>query len=122
MRFNAGDIIFKEGEEADNFYLIRHGQVALELFAPGRGSLTIQTLGEGEILGWSWLIPPYRSKFEARAMKPTLAIVLDGKCLRAKCDEDHELGYVLVKRIASILGQRLDATRFRLLDLYGTGS
>lgn len=122
VRFNEGDLIFKEGEEADNFYLIRQGQVALELFVPGRGSLTVQTVGEGEILGWSWLIPPYHWRFDARTMKPTLAIILDGRCLRAKCEEDHELGYELVKRIASILGQTLDATRFRLVDLYGLGS
>ncbi len=117
VRFNEGDLIFQEGEEADSFYLIRQGQVALELFVPGRGSLTIQTVGEGDVLGWSWLIPPYHWRFDARAMRPTLAIVLDGKCLRAKCEEDHELGYQLGKRIASSLGQRLDATRLQLLDL-----
>ncbi len=122
VRFNAGDLIFKEGDQADNFYLIRQGQVALELFVPGRGPITIQTVGEGEILGWSWLIPPYHWRFDARATKTTLAIVLDGKCLRAKCEEDHELGYELVKRIVSILGQRLDATRLQLMDLYGVGS
>ena len=117
VRFNEGDLIFKEGKQADNFYLIRQGQVPLELIWPGRGSLTVQTVGEGEVLGWSWLIPPYHWRFDARAMKPTLAIVLDGKCLRAKCEEDHQLGYELVKRITTILGQRLDATRVQLLDL-----
>lgn len=118
VRFNAGDVVFREGEEADDFYLIREGKVALELFAPGRGSLTVQTLHDGDILGWSWLIPPYHRRFDAHAVTPTRAIVLDGKCLRGKCEEDHELGYELVKRIAFILGQRLDAARFQLVDLY----
>ena len=82
-------------------------------------ALTIETLGGGEMLGWSWLIPPYRWRFDARAVEMTRAIALDGKCLRAKCEEDHELAYELVKEVASTLGQRLDATRFRLLDIYG---
>jgi CRP/FNR family cyclic AMP-dependent transcriptional regulator len=92
----------------------------LEVFIPGRGSVTIQTLGSGDILGWSWLIPPYAWRFDARAVEMTRAIALDGKCLRDKCEADHDLGYELLKRIAAILGQRLDATRFRLLDVYGT--
>jgi len=119
VRFNAGEFVFHESEEANHFYLIREGKVALEVFAPSRGSLTIQTLEDGEILGWSWLIPPYYWRFDARAIEMTRAIALDGKCLRAKCEEDHDLGYELLKRFASILGQRLDATRFQLLDIYG---
>jgi CRP-like cAMP-binding protein len=119
VRFNAGEFIFREGEEANYFYLVREGKVALEAFAPSRGSLTIQTLEDGEILGWSWLIPPYHWRFDARAVEMTRAIALDGKCLRAKCEEDHDLGYELLKRFAAILGQRLDATRFQLLDIYG---
>lgn len=119
VRFNAGEFVFQAGEEANHFYLIRAGRVGLEVFAPGRGSLTIETLETGDILGWSWLIPPYAWRFDARAVEMTRAIALDGKCLRAKCEEDHDLGYELLKRIAAILGQRLDATRFRLLDIYG---
>ena len=119
VRFNAGEFIFREGREADVFYLIREGKVALEVVAPGHGSLTIETLCGGDMLGWSWLIPPYRWRFDARAVEMTRAIALDGKCLRAKCEEDHELGYELVKEVASTLGQCLDATRFRLLDIYG---
>jgi CRP-like cAMP-binding protein len=119
VRFNAGEFIFREGGEANTFYLIREGKVALEIVARGHGSLTIETLSGGEMLGWSWLIPPYRWRFDARAVEMTRAIALDGECLRAKCEEDHELGYELVKEVASTLGQRLDATRFRLLDIYG---
>jgi len=119
VRFNAGEFVFQEGEEANTFYLIREGRVALEVVFPGRGALTIQTLEGGEMLGWSWLIPPYSWRFDARAVETTRAIALDGKCLRGKCEEDHELGYELVKQVASSLGQRLDATRMRLLDIYG---
>jgi CRP/FNR family transcriptional regulator, cyclic AMP receptor protein len=122
MRFNAGDFVFREGEEANHFYLIREGKVSLEVFAPGRGSLTIQTLTGGDILGWSWLVPPYKSMFDARAAEMTLAIVLDGKCLRDKCETDHELGYELLKRVTPILGQGLDATRVRLVDIYSSST
>ncbi len=118
VRFNAGEVVFREGDEANNFYLIREGKVALEVFVPGHGSLTIQTLHDGEILGWSWLIPPYHSRFDARAAQATRAIAFDGKCLREKCEEDHDMGYELLKRLASILGERLDATRFQLRGIY----
>jgi CRP/FNR family cyclic AMP-dependent transcriptional regulator len=122
VRFNAGEFIFREGEEANEFYLIRHGKVALEIFAPPRGSVTVQTIGEGEILGFSWLIPPYHWRFDARALELTRAIALDGKCLRTKCEEDQGLGYQLMKRFSHIVEQRLQATRVQLLDLYGSHS
>lgn len=118
VRFNAGEVIFHEGEEANNFYLIREGKIALEVYVPGHGSLTVQTLHDGEILGWSWLIPPYRWRFDARAAEMTRAIAFDGKCLRDKCELDHDMGYELLKRMASILGERLDSTRFQLRDIY----
>jgi CRP/FNR family cyclic AMP-dependent transcriptional regulator len=118
VRFNAGELIFRQGHEAEHFYLIRAGRVALEIHVPGRGGLTIQTLGAGEVLGWSWLVPPYNWRFDGRAAEVTRAIVFDGKCLRQKCEEDHELGYELQKRVIAILGEHLDATRFRLLDVY----
>jgi CRP-like cAMP-binding protein len=119
VRFEANQIIFREGEEADKFYLLRHGQVSLEIFAPERGSVNVQTLDEGDILGWSWLIPPYQWHFDARATTLVRAIALDGKCLRNKCEANHDLGYELLKRFAYIVGQRLDATRLQLLDIYG---
>jgi CRP/FNR family transcriptional regulator, cyclic AMP receptor protein len=118
VRFDAGELIFRQGYEAEHFYLIRAGKVALEIYVPGRGGLTIQTLGAGEVLGWSWLVPPYNWRFDGRAAEVTRAIVFDGKCLREKCEEDHELGYELQKRVIAILGVHLDATRFRLLDVY----
>jgi CRP-like cAMP-binding protein len=119
VRFEAGQFIFHEGDEANQFYLIRHGSVSIEVFVPERGPLIIQTLGEGDVLGWSWLFPPYRWVFDARAVSLTRAIALDGACLRKKCEEDHELGYELLKRFAQIIMERLQATRLQLLDVYG---
>ena len=120
VRFGPDELIFRQGEEANNFYLIRHGSVALEVFAPDRGSVTIQTLGEGDVLGWSWLIPPYHWHFDARTIELTRGIALDGKCIRTKCEEDHSLGYELMKRFAHIIEERFHATALQLLDVYGT--
>ena len=118
VRLDAGQVIFREGEEANQFYLVREGKLAVELFAAERGALTILTIGPGEVLGWSWLVPPYRWKFDARALEPTRAIALDGKCLRAKAEQDHDLGYELLKRVAHIMEERLQATRLQLLNVY----
>jgi CRP-like cAMP-binding protein len=119
VRFKADQFLFHEGEEANQFYMIRQGKVAVEIHAAKRASIIIQTVGEGEVLGWSWLIPPYRWRFAARAVELTRAIALDGKCLRAKSEEDHNLGYELLKRFCDIIVERLHATRLQLLDVYG---
>ncbi len=117
-RFEAGQLIIREGEDADQFYLIRQGKLSLEVFTP-RGPTQIQTIGAGDVLGWSWLIPPYKWRFDARAIETTRAFALDGKCLRGKCDEDPRLGYELLKRIAAVIAERLHATRLQMLDVYG---
>jgi CRP/FNR family cyclic AMP-dependent transcriptional regulator len=119
VRFNKGDYIFREEEEADRFYLLRHGLVALDVFVPQRGPVTIDTIQEGEVLGWSWLFPPYKWHFDARALQLTRAVAFDGKCLREKCDQDSTLGYELVKRFSLVIMQRLQSARLQLLDLYG---
>ena len=119
VRFNKGDFIFREEDEADRFYLIRHGLVALDVFVPQRGPVTIDTIQEGEVVGWSWLFPPYRWHFDARALQLTRAVAFDGKCLREKCDKDAQLGYQLVTRFAQVIMQRLQSSRLQLLDLYG---
>jgi len=119
VHFAAGDYIFGEGEAASRFYVIRHGRVALEIHSPTRGPLIIDTMDEGEVLGWSWLVPPYRYFGDARAVTPVSAITLDGTCLRGKCETDAELGYQLLKRVTTVMYQRLQSTRVRLLDLYG---
>jgi CRP-like cAMP-binding protein len=117
-RFDSGKYILREGEEANEFYLIRQGRVAIEIAPPQRKPIVVDTLGEGEILGWSWLLPPYQWKFQARAAEAVRAIALDAKCLRTKCEQNHDLGYELLKRFAQIMNRRLDATRIQLLDVY----
>jgi CRP/FNR family transcriptional regulator, cyclic AMP receptor protein len=119
VHFAAGSYIFGEGEAASRFYVIRHGRVALEIHSPVRGPLVIDTMDDGEVLGWSWLIPPYRYFGDARAVTPVSATALDGACLRGKCEADAELGYQLLKRVTAVMYQRLESARVRLLDLYG---
>jgi CRP/FNR family cyclic AMP-dependent transcriptional regulator len=121
-RFAAGERLFRTGDAADRFYLIRHGAVALELLAAEHQPLTIETLHDGEIAGFSWLFEPHRWVFDARATVDTSAIAFDGACLRGKCDVDHELGYQLMRRFAATLVDRLQATRLQLLDVYGRSS
>jgi len=118
-RYDAGQYLFREGAAANEFFLIRHGRVALEIVAPGRGPIVFSTLGEGEIVGASWLVPPYRWLFDARAVALTRAVGIDAACLRGKCEADHHLGYEMMKRFLPILVQRLHATQLQLLDVYG---
>lgn len=119
VRFDAGQVILREGEEANQFYLIRSGKVTVELMTPNKGPVIIETLAEGDILGWSWLVPPYNWRFDAKAVELTRMIALDGKCLRNKCESDNRLGYELLKRFADIITKRLESTRLQLLDIYG---
>jgi len=119
VRFDAGQYMFREGGPADQFYLLREGKVALEITAPGRGAISFQTVGEGEVVGVSWLIPPYRWTYDGRAVGLVRAISLDAKCLRDKCEADHHLGYEMMKRVVPILVGRLHATRLQVLDVYG---
>ena len=119
VQFGAGTLIFREGERADAFYLLRHGSVALETHSPARGPLVIETIEAGDVLGWSWLFPPYRWHFDARAVTAVRATAFDGECLRGKCAADPALGYELISRFAQTLIERLQWTRLRLLDVYG---
>ncbi len=116
--FKAGTYILKEGDPANTFYLIRAGKVAVEVVAPQHKPIIVSTLEVGELLGWSWLMPPFQWKFHARAVSDVRAIALDGKCLRTKCEENHDLGYEVLKRFAQIIEERLEATRLQLLDVY----
>ena len=118
-RFAPGAPLFGAGEPADRFFLIRRGSVALELAVPQHEPVTIETLHDGELVGWSWLFEPHRWTFGAHAVEDTGVIVFDGACLRGKCDADHELGYQLMQRFAAVLVARLQATRLQLLDVYG---
>src|SRR5512133_4159921 len=119
VHFDQGAVIFREGEQADTFYLVRHGSVALEMFVPARGAAVIETIEAGDVVGWSWLFPPYRWHFDARASRLVRATAFDGACLRAKCAENPAFGYDLMARFAQVLIERLQSTRLRLLDVYG---
>jgi len=114
-RFATDEVIFREGDPANRFYLIQKGGVALESFTRERGRVQIQAVGPGEVLGWSWLIPPYFWHFDARALEPTEAIFLYGPPLRDECELDHDLGYELFKRISQVMLRRMQATRWQLL-------
>ena len=122
VAIDAGRLLLAEGGRADTLYLIRRGRVSLEVHKPGTGPVVIETVGPGHPVGWSWLFPPYRWHFDARAIDPVGAIAVDGQCLRAKADEDPVFGYALLRRVSAVLLDRLQATRLRVLDLYGDGS
>jgi CRP/FNR family cyclic AMP-dependent transcriptional regulator len=119
VRFREGSFLFREGEPADQCFLIREGKIALEIAAPGHGSIIVETVGTGEVAGFSWLLEPHLWQFDGRAVDPVRAIALDGVCLRGKCAEDPRLGFELMQLFARLAVQRLQATRLRLLDVYG---
>src|SRR5512135_1776921 len=103
VRFTPGEFIFRAGQEANYFYIVRSGRVSVEMFAPQRGAITIETVGDGDLLGWSWAVAPFEWHFDARALNLTRAIAIDARCLRAKCDADPALGYELLKRFSEIM-------------------
>lgn len=122
VRFAEGSYLIREGELANTFFLVRSGRVALECEIPGRTAIRVQTIGPGEVLGWSWLISPYRWHFSGIAVADTRAVALDGECLRAKCELHKDFGYEMLKRLAVVMERRLEATRLQLLDVYGMTS
>ena len=115
MQFEPNQLIFREGDPANRFYLIETGQVSLESMGNNESPALIQMIGPGEVLGWSWLFPPYYWHFDARALEPTTAIFFYGTRLREQCEQDRTLGYELMKRMASVVIQRLQATRKQML-------
>jgi CRP-like cAMP-binding protein len=120
VKFDAGELICRAGSDANHFFIIRAGKVAVEVNLPQIAPMTIHTLEDGDVLGWSWLFPPYKWHFDSRAVALTRAIALDGKCLRGKCDEDHDLGYEMMTRFSAIIADQLSQTRLQLVDLYGS--
>ncbi len=121
VRFEKSQIVYRQGDPADTFYVIRHGHVALELPGGGR-PLVYQTLHDGDILNASWVVPPYRCQSNARAVETTVAIAFDASCLRDKCDANHDLGYDLMKRFVPVVVERLTHARLQSIDVYGAGS
>jgi CRP/FNR family transcriptional regulator, cyclic AMP receptor protein len=116
--FRPGEIIFREGEIADRFYLITQGRVTLESHVCGHGYLGVQDLGPDDALGWSWLFPPYVWHFQARSIEATTALAFNGAHLLIVCEKNHEFGFDLMKRLAQILIRRLQATQKQLVTLH----
>jgi CRP-like cAMP-binding protein len=119
LEFQPGQIIFRENAIAYQFYLILEGQVQLEDGLPKGKTLVAQTIGAGDVLGWSWLFPPFLWHFQARSLEHTQAILFDAAHLLIACERQHEFGFELMKRIAQVLIQRLQATRKQLLERRG---
>jgi CRP-like cAMP-binding protein len=120
VAFAAGQFLHREGDQASVLYLLRSGQVALEVHAPGQGALQVDALRAGDLLGWSWLFPPHRWQLDARAVEAVRALAFDGTCLREKMEADQRFGYVLAKRLLYEMYQRLARVRLQRLDLYRT--
>ena len=119
LNFATGDFLMREDEPGNCFFMILYGQVAVEVFSPERGPIIVSTLGEGDILGYCWLIPPYQCRFDVRAVELTRTICVDGVQLRVICEENHEIGYELLKRTSQMMSKLLEATRVQVLDVYG---
>ncbi|MFE0686828.1 cyclic nucleotide-binding domain-containing protein [Streptomyces sp. JH002] len=119
VRYPPGTRIFDEGEPADAFWIIEEGAVALDVHVPGRVAPVIETLAPGDLLGWSWLFPPYEWHLGARTLSPVTARRCDAAAVLTRCETDPPFGYDLARAVGGVVGQRLKATRIRLLDLYG---
>lgn len=120
VHFKEGEILFREGDKADTFYVIRKGRVAIQVHNPAGGGMIFDTADAGDVVGWTWLVPPYKWVFDASASEETSAVAFDGECLRGKCEADPAVGYALMNRVMLVMYDRLQAARMRLLDLYGT--
>lgn len=120
QHFKSGQVLAREDDDADQFFVIRHGVVSVGLHLPTGGIRPLQTLEDGDIVGWSWLFPPYQWQFDVTASSDTRVIALNALCLRDKCEQDPRLGYDLMRRFAKVMVARLGAVRLQLLDVYNT--
>jgi len=118
-RFDAGQYVFREGGAADKFFLVRSGRIAIEVHAPGRPAIMVDTVGPGELTGWSWLMEPRRWTFDARATQLTRAVSFDAACLTRKMEARPALGYQVLKRFIPVMAHRIHSARMQMLDLYG---
>ena len=116
--FPGGERIFVEGGPANRFWLLESGAVGLGLHVPGRGDQIVETVGAGQLLGWSWLLPPYRWRFEAASIAPVTALEFDAAGVRRRCDDDARFGYAVMRLFLPVVANRLQATRVRLLDIW----
>ncbi|MGX1561084.1 Crp/Fnr family transcriptional regulator [Streptomyces sp. NPDC055506] len=125
VSFDAGERLFEEGRRADRFWIVRTGTVVLDLHVPGRRAAVVESVGQGELVGWSWHFPPHVWHLGAEAMSPVRAFEFDAEAVRAMCAQDAEFGRVIAVWLGRVIADRLQASRVRLLDLYapyGSGS
>ncbi len=118
MHFSPDEYVGRESGSADYLFVITKGNIAVQLEHPTKGTFTIRSLHDGEIAGFSWIIPPYRMQFDLKAREHTSVVALDAGCVRKKCEEDHHLGYLMMKQSAIIMNKRLEDTRVQLMDIY----
>ena len=118
--FHRGVLLFREGSAAEVAYMITGGHVAIEIHAPNRGPMVVETIGPGHVVGLSWAAPPFRYQFDARAIDDVEAVAVDAAGLRAALAEYPALGFLFLSRLTGVILERLQATRIRLLDIYGT--
>ena len=111
-----GQILFQQGENADKFFVVRHGRITIRMPAIMGPSLEIQTLGNDQVLGWSWLIAPYKWNFQAMAEEDSELLQFDGAAILARCEQDPKFGYELFKKFAGLMSMRLDAARLKMMD------
>jgi len=116
--YRKDQYLLHQGQENERFFIIRKGEVRLELTTPEYGTFPIQMVVQGEILGWSWIMPPYQSIFDARANEPTHVIAFDCRSLRRRCEIDFEFGYRVLQKFSLALSSRLDATRAKLIEYH----
>lgn len=116
--FNPGEFLAREGEPAKAFYLIQSGHVSIVTHSPDRRTMPIQTVGPGDVIGWSWVVEPHRWVFDCQALDSVHGLTFDSEWLREACHKDYELGYLLLKHLLSVIAGRLAATRLQLLDLH----
>ncbi|MER6046532.1 cyclic nucleotide-binding domain-containing protein (plasmid) [Streptomyces sp. BHT-5-2] len=122
VSFPEGTRIFEEGGAADQFWIIRTGSVNLDVRLPGRRPAVVEPLGPGDLLGWSWLVPPYRWRMGAEAFTLVRAHEFDATAVRALCEADPALGLAVTRQVLDVVARRLLATRHRLVDLAGAGA
>ena len=122
QEFPAGAWLFREGSPAEEFHLVVTGRVAVSMHAPGAGEQVVDTVEACETVGWSWLVPPYRWFFDARAVTDVTAVTVDAAALRARADDDSAVGYALLRQVNTVMLARLQAARVRLADVYGEAS
>lgn len=116
--FDAGTFLFREGEPAHAFFAIQRGRVAIASLTPHEGPVTVTSVGGGDLLGWSWLVPPHRWHFGARALEETSVVAFNAACVREQLERDHELGFLIMRKFAQVMASRLEALSLQLVNVY----